>query len=490
MKSWRSSLIASWPRRIGVALVVFVLAMLASTLWLRSLPAATMQSLSDGAFIMRWIGLPSLLALASLALATACHTTRSTQATVATPAVPSGPFKVQVVGVQWLNPLIRRDYPTEWQLLWTLGLTKPNKNDEKVRDKPGKFTTIQPISAIIVNDTGKVNIPRFFGGYLADTIRPIGRGYARFGRYFYTVQPDSRSQWRELHGIHVQFALPAVPELPVNEAVEIVREAMDDEFEFYNPNLSAANIPADVQVTTGGASAGFHSLAGAMDYLQAHPDKTAWVMNWDAPDFPKYKQISENCTLLILAGPQFDTQREPLAWIGRPAFQSEQAFTAKAGQSRIAQAWQAALHSASEQAAISPEQIGYVIHDAGHGDDIHSKRLGLLGQTLTLSLPELDFSKQTFNTAKLLGDMRAGSAVTNLALAIAWSHQQGKPVLVAGTTEPDRATAVVVTPPAKPRLQDPSRDWFRARGEGYTYLPWWGLRKDLDWSKYQQGYSQ
>ncbi|MFA6069728.1 MAG: virulence factor, partial [Janthinobacterium sp.] len=30
------------------------------------------------------------------------------------------PFMAQVVGVQWLNPLQRQDYPTEWQLLWTL----------------------------------------------------------------------------------------------------------------------------------------------------------------------------------------------------------------------------------------------------------------------------------------------------------------------------------------------------------------------------------
>jgi hypothetical protein len=34
-----------------------------------------------------------------------------------------------------MNPLIRRDYPAEWQLLWTLGLANPNKNDEVVEGK-------------------------------------------------------------------------------------------------------------------------------------------------------------------------------------------------------------------------------------------------------------------------------------------------------------------------------------------------------------------
>jgi hypothetical protein len=90
--------------------------------------------------------------------------------------------------------------------------------------------------------------------------------------------------------------------------------------------------------------------------------------------------------------------------------------------------------------------------------------------------------KQTFNTPQLLGDMRAGTAITNVALAIAWAHHKGRPVMVAGTTEPDKATAVMVTPPDRARVFDPEKNWFRARGEGYAYLPWWGLRKDLDWS--------
>lgn len=46
--------------------------------------------------------------------------------------VPAVPVVAQAVGLEWLNPL-RRDYPTEWQLLWTLGLVKPNANDDMIR---------------------------------------------------------------------------------------------------------------------------------------------------------------------------------------------------------------------------------------------------------------------------------------------------------------------------------------------------------------------
>lgn len=51
----------------------------------------------------------------------------STQAVEGASAVP---FVAQVVGLAWLNPLQRRDYPTERQMQWTLGLVKPNLRRE------------------------------------------------------------------------------------------------------------------------------------------------------------------------------------------------------------------------------------------------------------------------------------------------------------------------------------------------------------------------
>ncbi|BEV13456.1 virulence factor [Herbaspirillum sp. DW155] len=446
----------------------------------------------------RLIFLPlSIAALVVLIVTAFMHrSSRATEMTGSPVLVNAEHFKAQVVGVQWLNPLIRRDYPTEWQLLWTLGIVKPNKDDDEVKRDPETFTTIQKIAPLTFNfrkktvfDDGSSVFPGYLSDYVRNIIKPIGRQYALNRNYFYTIEPENRKKWRELHGIRVEFAIPDVPMLTSENAADRIRKAFNAEFVFYNPELSTANIPADVNIIRGGASAGFTSLSAGMDYLEAHPDKTVWVMNMDAPEFPEYGQISENCTLLILAGPKFQTGREPLAWIARPAVRNSEDFTPAEGESRTARAWKEAIQSAAEQARISPYDIRYVIHDAGKGTEEAGRRIGTLAQAMTQSLPELDVLKQSFNTPQLLGDMRAGTAITNVALAIAWAHHKGRPVMVAGTTEPDKATAVVVTPPDRARVFDPEQNWFRARGEGYAYLPWWGLRKDLDWSTYMQGYS-
>jgi hypothetical protein len=401
----------------------------------------------------------------------------------------TGPFRAQVVGVQWMNPLVRRDYPTEWQLLWTLGLSAPNLKDDMVKTNPDLFTSIQPIVPIVSNRTGKTIFSRFFGGYMEDILRPFGNRYVLNANYFYTIQPKSPKDWRELAGIHIEFALPDTPLLPQEQAIHIVQNAMNEEFQFYNPKLSTRDIPADVHISVGGASVGFTSLSAALDYLQTHPKESVWAMAWDAPDHPRYKLMSENCVLLVLAGPDFDTKREPLAWIGYPALRKSEDFETQPDASRQLQAWQAAIRDAATQADTTVLALGHVIHDAGFGSDAAGRRLAQVGHALGTLNPEFDFATQTFNTPKLLGDMRAGTALTNVALAIAWTHQKGKPVLVLGTTETDRLSAVVVTPPARPRIFDPNRDWFRARGEGNAYLPWWGLRKDADWSTYPQGFS-
>jgi hypothetical protein len=326
--------------------------------------------------------------------------------------------------------------------------------------------------------------------YNEEFYRPLGRRYAMNGDYFYTIHGRDPKRWRELHGIHVEFAIPDTPDLPPEQAAKIVRDALNREFEFHNvPRLSTANIPADVRITAGGANAGFTSLAAAFDYLEAHPDKTAWVMNWDAPEYPDDESLAENCVLLILAGPAYESGREPLARIGRPAISETKRFEAAAHASRAAQAWQTALGAAATQAGVGLQALGHVIHDAGAGSAEAGHRVATLGQGLITALPDFDFMAHSFNTAKLLGDMRAGSALTDVALAVAWTHQKGQPVLVAGTREPERAVAVVVTPPDRPRRFDPDKDWFRARGEGNAYLPWWGLRKQDDWSKTMQGFS-
>ncbi len=87
--------------------------------------------------------LPALLAFAVFTLLAAsvledarAATVRETASAEGTAAATGKPFVAQVVGLEWLNPLQRRDYPTEWQILWTMGLVTPNRNDDMVRTMP------------------------------------------------------------------------------------------------------------------------------------------------------------------------------------------------------------------------------------------------------------------------------------------------------------------------------------------------------------------
>src|SRR5438445_7109693 len=59
---------------------------------------------------------------------------------------PSSAPAALVLGVQWLNPLMWRDYPTQWNLLWAQGLAQPNANDTeakrfKLGDAVGRLVT-------------------------------------------------------------------------------------------------------------------------------------------------------------------------------------------------------------------------------------------------------------------------------------------------------------------------------------------------------------
>ena len=221
--------------------------------------------------------LPLLLAIATLFLGTACTTRGSVTPgpAEAAAAPPVEPFRAQVVGVQWLNPLVWKDYPTEWQLLWVQGLAGPNKSDVQVKANPEKYSRVGFVASIVSSLNKTRPFEETFGLYVFDLIRPFGTPYALYDTYFYTVQPKNPKHWRELAGIRVELAIPDTPRLPPAQAAEFVRTALRDQFAFYRvPTLSTADIPADVRLTVGGASAGFHSLAAAMDYLEAHPDKS------------------------------------------------------------------------------------------------------------------------------------------------------------------------------------------------------------------------
>ncbi|WP_244108393.1 virulence factor [Burkholderia anthina] len=444
----------------------------------------------------RFVVVPGLAALAVFMFTTAMM--RPAQAaSVQEPAANTAriaeesaqPFVAQVVGVMWLNPLQRMDYPTEWQLLWTQGLAEPNKNDDMVRTDPKSFATLQSIGALVYGNRGTETFKGFYHKYVNKFLLLMRSRYFANAKYFYTVKPESSKDWRELAGMRIEFALP--PKLDPIEAKEYLSNEIVEYFEIGPPSpktLWSRDTPPDVQITQGGANVGFTSLNNALDYLQANPDKTVWVMNWDAPSFPPTDaQINENLVALFLAGPNFNTEREPLAWIGKAATGNTKAFAPRVGTTRAVQAWKVTIDEAAHNAGIAVPDIQYIFHDAGKGSDASSSRLVSLTQTLTETLPEYDYMKQTFNTAGLLGDMGTGSALTNVALAIGRINHFGGNALVAGTTDPEHPVAVIVRPPSKLTPIDPTKDWFRARGGNNAYLPWWGRRHDTDYG--MQGYS-
>ena len=445
---------------------------------------------------MRMLALPLLTALSTLALLTACATSPATTAhekapAPSAPAQPGASSMVQVVGLQWLNPLQRRDYPTEWQLLWTLGLVQPNHDDDMVRARPQKYSRLQLVNSIAAGNDGEETFKGYHHKYFDKITGLMHDIYFSSSYNFYNAHSlTDKSTWRELAGIHVEYALPAGRLDPV-EAADYARNRLIGNFVIGNKHFPTAwtrSTPPDVRLTMGGPNAGFTSLSAAMTYLQTHPDETVWAMNWDAPNFPPSDEgLNENMVLLVLAGPGYKTGRAPLAWIGLPVTKSVEQFTAQDGVSGTVQAWSAAIDAAAENAGKQKKDIGYVIHDVGNRAEHSSARLGPFAQALTLQLPQLDYLKDTFNTPTLLGEMGAGSALTNVALGIAYANHMGKTVLITGTTALAQPVAVVVAPPAVVRPLQPEQPWFRARGENHAYLMWWGMRNDA--KEKWQGYS-
>lgn len=442
----------------------------------------------------RFIVIPVFAGVTFFAFLTACTTTDSRNAVTAKPQAssPQPAFMAQVVGLQWLNPLQRRDYPTEWQLLWTLGLAKPNKNDDMVRTDPRGFSTLQAVAPIAFDLEGKETFKGYHHKYLEELMTNFHDIYYSSPIYFYHVYPrDDKKNWRELAGIRVEYALPE-GKFDLEEVHRTIQQEIISNFSIGNthfPTLWTRATPPDVRITMGGNNAGFVSLKAALAYLEAHPNETVWVMNWDAPSRPKDMQINENLVLLVLAGPHYKTERAALAWIGYPATKSVSDFElAKDQPPRAVQAWQAAFSEAARNGGKTEMDISYVIHDANKTLPASSDRLGQLAHALTLEVPEFDFLPQSFNTPALLGEMGAGTALTNVALAIAQANHFGKQVLVAGTSDALSVTGVLVSPPAKIRLIDHDKPWFRARGENHAYLPWWGIRHDA--ADDMQGYSK
>lgn len=489
-----TAVIQTRARRIACSIFALVALMVFSVFWSYRAEADGTRHLTNRELNMRLYVFPAFgagIVLAALTLI-AAHSARAAVTVSPVPTTNKIPYMAQVVGLQWLNPLQRRDYPTEWQLLWTMGLARPNNDDDKAKSNPTKYGSVQSITDIAYGINGTESLEEYHWKYVEQLMHLYRDIYFSDSRYFYNAHSlQDKSTWRELAGIHVEYALPE-GKLSSSNAATITRSNIIKFFDIGNtsfPNSWTRSTPPDVRITMGGANAGFTSLSAGLDYLQAHPTETVWVMNWDAPSRPKDAQINENMVLLVLAGPQYKTDRAPLAWLPYPAVRKASEFDASDdAQPRQLQAWKASLEKATHDAGIQKNSIGFVIHDANNGPAGSSDRLAVLARTMTEEVPELDFMKQTFNTPAVLGEMGAGTALTNVALAIAYANHFGKNVLVAGTTDQEHITATVVLPPPVVRPIIPDAPWFRARGGNHVYLPWWGLRHDAP--AYPQGFSK
>ena len=94
---------------------------------------------------------------------------------------------VQVVGVIWLNPLHRKDYPTEWQTLWVMGIAKPNADDDMLRKKPFNYSTVKYVSLIADGNAGQTSKLNYHRGYQYELIGLLHDNYYGDPDYFYNV---------------------------------------------------------------------------------------------------------------------------------------------------------------------------------------------------------------------------------------------------------------------------------------------------------------
>jgi len=372
----------------------------------------------------------------------------------------------QVRGVIWLNPSFRRDCPTQWRILRTLGLIKEDNDGDIMQGTAAHAGTSWTALTIAAQSEGK-SLEQAHESAIDEMLAQLGR-----------MRSELSSEREDIGEIRVEHAIPAYRLDPV-EVQEYVRTRIAHEYAAADVALgedSSNGLFPDVHVMSGGANVGFASLDAALDYLTEHPAKRVWVMNWGTVDCPSAdKRSNENMTLLVLGGPGFKGANAPLAWIGKAATGNIRDYVPKPGAVRAIEAWRDAVAMAAANANREVADIDYVIHDAGASSDVAVARLGTLGRALTETLAAFDYRKQIFNTAASLGDMGAASALTNVAMAIGRAEHVGNTVLVAGTTDSDRPVAVVVVPTLKRRDAVGRKSGrYSAHGGSSVCGPWWG----------------
>ena len=416
-------------------------------------------------------------------------------------------FTAQVVAVQWVGPVVWRDYPTQWNLYRLMGLAEPNPDDKEAKTDPD-YQGIKAIRAIAGNVSGKASFDGYIESHLAEMLLPHRIPYFTVKSGFYSdAKGSNRPKWTD---VHVEFSGPdrimRLPDSPGGSLISLPEETakkfgwtagvlMTEERYLrsgsaeqmrgivenqimsisgsYRPENNPDHKLTEVVVRQGGPSMPFRSLAAALDWLEAHPDKTAWVMAMDAPGYPKTRQANENSVLIVLAHPDYDTLRQPLAWIHRVQNEVVKNKQHDQGHPSLRRAWETALAGALASGDVKPEQVGRIFHDSQLRSDTGKARIRRLMPAVQTLFPGAELDRDLFDVQTLFGDCGAATGALHLALAVAHVQAVGSPALAVSAAEDDTALAVLVTPPADRQPRDESKPWFRARSAAWAYWPWW-----------------
>jgi hypothetical protein len=418
------------------------------------------------------------------------------------PAMAMGRPLAYVMMAQWMSPLMSRSYSTEWNLLFHLDLVK-RRTDDDYHDPAGTFVRN------IVEASRRADILRL----VPEVILPAEGRVLDDSRWFYTVLRDGKQpRWfdqrvlvcvpDDLVGAELsdwfwrQFAFdafsgdllfPAKPEEVawVERAKQRTGNRLTTEWisrwvgeriygigEGRVPRFNPKNDFPFVSTDAGGRAVAFVSLAKALRYLEANPQKPVWVIAFDAPDLPERPdQPSENAVWFVLTHPDYNTHpypRKPIAAIYAP----QRVLVKDVPHGNRAAAQRQAITAAAAAANVEPRVLGKVFHDAGEGA-VAGPAVASVMQALT----ELGIERpleRAWNVDKYLKNAGAAAAGMNFAFATAWSHHKGEPVMVVASREPDAAYAVTITPPPGHVTPAPRAQWPRARSQRFAYFPWWG----------------
>ena len=505
----------------ALLLIAWLACCLAYGYWLGQ--QGELHSLELGDALMRTVKWPTLLALGGLlvvgahgfisraeAVEAAQVTTLRAESVQAQQdmADKKAQFAAQVVAVQWVGPVVWRDYPTQWNLYRLLGLAVPNPDDKEAKADPD-YQGIKAIRAIAGNQSGKASFGgNYLASHLAEMLLPHRIPYFTVKNGFYSdAKGSNRPKWTD---IHVEFSGPnrpmRLPDSPGGVPISLPEETAQEfgwpdgtlmtkeRYLVSTPSeqmrgivldqimsISSSDMPknnpghklTEVVVRQGGPAMPFRSLAAALDWLETHPDKTAWVMAMDAPGYPKTRQANENSVLIVLAHPDYDTLRQPLAWIHRVQNEVVKNPQYKEGHPTLRRAWGTALAGALASGKVKPEQVGRIFHDSQLRNDTGKARTQRLMPALQTLFPGAELERDLFDVQSLFGDCGAATGALHLALAVAHVQAAGTPALAVSAAEDDTALAVLVTPPADRQPRDESKPWFRARSAAWAYWPWW-----------------